>query len=243
MSIFYRYDKPVTPITTAWIYHNPSLWLISLSSDGSNWITIADKNLWATQVYNDGDALSEANCGRYYQWWNNYGFQFTWPTTTSSSQVDASTYWPWNYYTSSTFITSNKWDSSVNANLRWWETWTNEAMQWPCTNGYHIPTNIELQSLLDILWNWWLSWADWFKTKLKIPLAGYRQISNSNVVYQGENGLYWASNIYTNSNYRYRLYVWVNVNADYPWQWFPIRPFANTPVQPDDSWTVLYQPS
>ena len=105
----------------AGIYHNSTLWLISISSNGTNWITIADKNLWATTVYNDWDTLSEANCGKYYQWGNNYGFPFTWSVTTSSTMVDASNYWPWNYYESSTFITASpRWDSTMNYNLRWW---------------------------------------------------------------------------------------------------------------------------
>jgi hypothetical protein len=38
--------------------------------------------------------------------------------------VDASTYWPWNYYSSDTFIKYNgSWDSSDNWNLWWWVTW------------------------------------------------------------------------------------------------------------------------
>lgn len=111
--------------TWAWIFHNSSLWLISLSWDGSTWITIMDKNLWATTVYNDWDTLSEANCWKYYQWGNNYWFPRTWNVTTSSTQVDASNYWPWNYYNSSTFITisSSPYDRSSiqNNNLWWWE--------------------------------------------------------------------------------------------------------------------------
>ena len=46
-------DIPVIP-DSSWtalysnkIYQNTTLWLISLSSDGTNWVTIADKNLWA----------------------------------------------------------------------------------------------------------------------------------------------------------------------------------------------------
>lgn len=86
-----------------------------------------DKNLWATTVWNSGDTLSEANCWKYYQRWNNYWFPRTWTVTTSSTQVDASTYWPWNYYSSSTFITRSsspyRWDTTDNWNLRWWVTW------------------------------------------------------------------------------------------------------------------------
>lgn len=130
-------DTPVTPdsnwtilfdwssiAANAWIFHNTTDWLISISSDWINWITIQDKNLWATTVYNDWDTLSQANCGNYYQRWNNYGFPWTWSVTTSSTQVDASVYWPLNYYSSSTFITwSIDWSSVQNDNLWWWVTW------------------------------------------------------------------------------------------------------------------------
>ena len=123
-------DEPVQPDSSwtvlyqgswnAWVYHNLSLGLISLSTNWTTRITIADKNLWATQVWNSSDAVSEANCGWYFQRWNNYMFPRTWSVTTSSTQVNASTYWPWNYYSSSTFITGDSWDSSGNWNLRWW---------------------------------------------------------------------------------------------------------------------------
>ena len=106
-----------------WIAHNSSEGLISISSNWTDWITIADKNLWATTVWNSWDTLSEANCGKYYQRWNNYWFPRTWSVTTSSTQVDASNYWPWNYYNSSTFITGANRSSVRNDNLWWWETW------------------------------------------------------------------------------------------------------------------------
>ena len=115
-----------TSIESWWIFWSSTEWLISMSSDWQTWITIADKNLWATTVWNSWDTLSEANCGKYYQRWNNYGFPRTWSVTTSSTQVDASNYWPWNYYSSDTFIKYGwRWDSRDNWNLWWWVTqWT-----------------------------------------------------------------------------------------------------------------------
>mgnify|MGYP007115351896 CR=1 FL=1 len=108
----------------AWIFHNTTDWLISISSDWQSRITIQDKNLWATTVYNDWDTLTDANCGYFYQWWNNYGFPHSWTVTTSSTLVDASNYWPWNYYNSNTFITTSSypydWSSVQNDNLWWW---------------------------------------------------------------------------------------------------------------------------
>lgn len=106
----------------AGVYHNSTLWLISISSDWIDWITIADKNVWATTVWNSWDTLSESNVGKYFQRGNDYGFPYTWSVTTSSTPIDASAYWPWNYYSSSTFITASAWDSSNNYNLWGWET-------------------------------------------------------------------------------------------------------------------------
>jgi len=114
---------------TSWIYHNSTLWLISISSDWTTWYTISDKNLWATTVWNSWDSLTVANTGNVFQWWNNYAFPWTLSSdsiTTSSSQVNANTYWPWNYYESSTYISIIwNWDASDNRNLRWWVSqWT-----------------------------------------------------------------------------------------------------------------------
>lgn len=110
-----------------WIYHSATLWLISMVY---SWFvyTIADKNVWATTVYNFNDTMSEANCWKFFQMWNNYPFPYSWTLTTSSTQVDASNYWPGNYYSSSTFITwSSWWDSSQNEDLWWWETWVQQT--------------------------------------------------------------------------------------------------------------------
>lgn len=131
---------------SAWVFRSSSLWLISLSSDWQTWITIQDKNLWATTVYNDWDTLSEANCGKYYQWGNNYWFPRTGSVTTSSTKVDARDYWPWNYYYSSTFITVSSrpyaWDTTDNANLRWWVTWVQQKQIWNVTEVYVGTTKI-----------------------------------------------------------------------------------------------------
>lgn len=102
----------------AWIFRNQTEWLISITSNWTTGYTIQDKNLWATTVYNNWNTLSEANCWKYYQWWNNYWFPRTWSVITSSTKVDANTYWPWNYYSGSTFITSSgDWSSVQNDNL------------------------------------------------------------------------------------------------------------------------------
>ena len=115
---------------------NPTLKVISVVYNWNQVITIADRNLWATTTYEwdiygwePEPTLNEANCWKHYQRWNNYGFSFSWSVTTSTTMVNASTYWPYNNYYSSTFIKNNDdWSSVKNDNLRWGETWTKPLM-------------------------------------------------------------------------------------------------------------------
>lgn len=244
-------EKQVYPwkklITTAWIYHSPSLWLISISSDWTNWITMSDKNLWATTTYNVGDTMSQENCWNFYQRWNNYWFPFNMSVSSTTTKVNASNYWPWNYYSSSTFIIdkSNEWlnskgfwDTSYNTNLRWNTTNTNIARQWPCPSWWHVPQINELlaatrqtSDLVKLPWMWRIWWYN--KTKIHSWFVEYRASDVDN-----NFTTYWAKHLYSGTSSDDPVYT-----VSWPAEWMPIRPFKNTPVQPDDSWTVLYQPS
>ncbi len=230
----------------AWIYRNQTEWIISLSSDGTTRITIADKNLWATQVYNSWDTLSEDNAWKYYQRGNNYGFSFTWTATTSSTQVNASNYWPWNYYSSSAFITTNPRDNSDNANLWGATTWTNEAMKWPCDSWYHIPTNIEFNNLLNIwynLWAWSLSTdGDSIKNLLKLPYCWVKNRQYGTSDAQWTAWYYWTSESISSSNsYCYEILSSLSHITNFEKCWgMAIRPFKNEAVEPDRTWNKLY---
>jgi len=168
-----------TSIESWWIFWNSSKWLISLSSNWQTWVTIADKNLWATTVWNSWDTLSEANCWKYYQRWNNYGFPFTWSVTTSSTKVDASAYWPWNYYSSDTFITVSsspyRWDTTDNRNLWWWVSQWSTTKSVELKNAYIGEVRVPWENTvmyypfkddqLDKVWNSFLS-VTWTKQSL-----------------------------------------------------------------------------
>jgi hypothetical protein len=233
---------------SAWIFHNATLWLISLSSDGSNWLTIADKNLWATTVYNSGDTLSEANCGKFYQWGNNYWFPFTWPTTTSSTQVNAQNYWPWNYYSSSTYIyglMGNGWDSSNNSNLRWSTTDTYVARRWPCDFWYHIPSYTERNNLISVcttIWAFSLSSTDY--SVLKIPFSWYCDEADTSILFRNSRTAYWSSDISSSDSGRWVRFTNSNqgtfASNSNKSSGRNIRPFKNEAVQPDSSRTKLY---
>lgn len=249
----YLWDTKIRPSAMpAWIYHNAALGLISLSSDGSNWITIADKNLWATTVWNSWDALSETNCWKYYQRWNNYWFPYNWATSTSSTRVNAQNYWPWNYYSNSIFRTTAstpyKWDTSDNANLWWWTTNTNEARRWPCASWFHIPSNNDIDNLVTILTNLWQTTST-IKSYLKLPICW--QLSHGNWTSKLETTFWYYrwSNWSSSWNYSYMQYFtfWDNYSArrnnSFSSIWIMIRPFKNEAATPDGTWTVLYQPS
>ena len=215
---------PVTP-DSSWtalysdkIYHNPGLWLISVKN-WTWWITIADKNLWATTVWNNGDTLSESNCGKYYQWWNNYGFPRTWTiSTTSSTHVDTTGYWNSNPYSSSTWVTAFSWISPNNADLWWWDTWPLQEKQiYHATEQHRTP---------------------WANTILYAPLDSTNQakdlVSNTDMTtywtirywtYWGcdccDLTSYWGfwKNLWT-ALWVYTIIVWCNdINWYYSWSW------------------------
>lgn len=233
--------KEWTPITTSWVYRSEYLWLISYSSDWNTWVTMADKNQWASKVYNFLDALSSANCGCFFQRWNNYWFPVFWAVTTSWTRVDASTYWPWNYYSSNTFITSYSWDTSWNANLWGDTTNTNEARKWPCADGFHIPSNSELTALNTYVNSLWLNRAsEWYMILFKMPKIWRRMYSNWDTTIW-ESDAWYTSSTQQNWSYNYMLRFsdWSSINGFDKWYWYWIRPFKNTPVQPDNSWEKL----
>ncbi len=121
------YDGSGSWGTNAWVFWNQAEWLISIRL-GDNFsnvyrITISDKNLWATTVWNSWDSITSSNSGNYYQWWNNYWFVGS--QTPVTTQVDASGYGPGNYYSSSDFIADGSfftWTSVQNDNLWWGDT-------------------------------------------------------------------------------------------------------------------------
>lgn len=216
----------------SWIFHNPSEWLISISSDWITWITLSDKNVWATTVYNTWDTLSEANCWKYFQRWNNYWFPWTWSTTNINTQVNASSYWPWNYYSSDKFFVATYYtvrDSSWNFDLRWWVTWNvNINMAVPIKAVYYGSIKIR-PALTSITYNFISAWSvskmqsDWWVFgRNSWTATSWREFSSN-----------WLRNTYSGSSDKFAeitLPHWANLsNASkititsniylYKWSW------------------------
>jgi len=231
----YFWSTPVRPNSLCpGIYHSEANGLISISVDWTNRTTIADKNLWATAVWNSSDSPTDANCWNFYQWWNNYGFPHSWSITTDSTLVNAGSYWPGNYYSSSTFIIWGLWDSSDNADLRWDTTDTLVARQWPCASGFHVPTSDERTNILSLL-----TQINASVYHLKLPLAGFRGASSWNVLSVGSVRKYWTS---TSLSWATKVAgTGTGVSNEYPGEGYPIRPFKNVAVVPDITWRFIYR--
>ena len=110
---------------TQWVDYNIiSIW----SPDNPNqWITIMDRDLWATEA--GGQWYT-------YQWWNNYdaygndgeGYEYQWGEDTFI--------YDWYYY-----------DEDLEEYIYYEGRW-DEWAQWPCPSGWHVPTVQELDKLV-----------------------------------------------------------------------------------------------
>lgn len=236
---------------TAGVYRNQQQGLISASSDGTTWLTMADKNLWASVVYNEGDTMSVINSWLYYQRWNNYWFG--WGTVTIyDEQVDTTWYSRQNPYSSSEFrywISPSRpdWSNPSNPELRWSTTDTDEARRWPCPSWFHIPSISEVDSLLNIAdsLTWWTMPGSTLANIFKIPFSWWRMDDPTWPLHVWTSWYLWTSSSSSYSpNNAGCLWIednWRSLNQFIrKTSWHAIRPFKNTSVTPDETRTVLY---
>ena len=152
---FHFESKVIVPVPTyvtqAWIYHNPDLGLISMSSDWENWVTIADKNVWATS----SDPTDQNSYWKTFQYGNIYWFPWEGDSTaiTTSSAIPSLSGYEWgNLYSDSTYRTNMSW---LGRNTNLWKgiAFTNlkSLEKWPCPLWFHVPTVSEFNSIVAIL--------------------------------------------------------------------------------------------
>jgi hypothetical protein len=158
--------------------YNPNYWIISYWTGGV-WTTIMDRNLWATTIYEDWDTLSEANCGYYYQWGNNYWFPWIWSSetvTVSNTRVDVTDCWP-STYSSSTFIVP-----STPPYNTFWGTPNNLDLWGMETGIVHLENVINNTWVLSVNWQTgnvivspapWLTYITWSPERNEYSVAGW----------------------------------------------------------------------
>jgi hypothetical protein len=144
-----------------------------------------DRNLGATQV---ATSSTDANSyGDLYQWGRRSdGHQCrTSPTTTTLSSV--------NQPANGNFIlapnTPGDWRSPQNTNL--WQGVN--GVNNPCPSGYRLPSVLEFDAEL-------LSWSantssGAFASPLRLPMAGYRSLSDGSLDLVGTDGFYWSGTV------------------------------------------------
>jgi uncharacterized protein (TIGR02145 family) len=144
-----------------------------------------DRNLGATQA---ATSSTDANAyGDLYQWGRRSdGHQCrNSATTTTLSSTDQPTH--------GDFITVNSgnynWRIPQNDNL--WQG--ANGINNPCPSGYRLPTDAELDAERSS-WNQNNS-AGAFASPLKLPVAGYRDLSSGSLAIVGTYGAYWSSTV------------------------------------------------
>jgi len=163
------------------------------SATGKIW---QDRNLGATQVATS--STDAASYGDLYQWGRGTdGHQIrTSGTTTVLSTTDQPGHGDFilapNY--------AYDWRSGQNNNL--WQGVN--GVNNPCPSGYRVPTDAEWDQER-------LSWAfndaaGAFASPLKLPMGGYRSISDGMLLVEGTRGFYWSSTI-SSSNAQYLFFT------------------------------------
>lgn len=174
------YDEIWKPSNELELDMSNCFWTISIANPDnlSEWITILDRNLWATS----NDITDGGSYGYYYQRWNNYWFNRYYPVNTTENFVEWDERYNNKWYYWEEFVKSywcftaengddlcysarDYWSGESHDWLRWWENddrsngwWANETnyvgRQWPCPEWYHVPS----------AWEWWLLVKYWQKT-------------------------------------------------------------------------------
>jgi uncharacterized protein (TIGR02145 family) len=192
----------VRPVPAGTVHCNPNnptaIVDVTNPTTGKTWM---DRNLGASQSATSSD---DANAyGDLYQWGRRSdGHQCrTSPTTSTLSSTDQPGH--------GNFITINSgnydWRSPQNTNLWQGVSGTNN----PCPSGYRLPTETELNAERT-------SWssnnaAGAFASPLKLPMAGYRYVSNGSLRNVGTIGYYWSSTVF-GANSRYLFFISSHAN-------------------------------
>lgn len=146
-------------------------------------ITLWDKIWAACNVWSSIAGFWSESYGSYFQWGRND----TWFTlTTENSPYD--------------------WQQPSNGDSWWDTTDTLIARQWPCSIGYHVPTQTEWMRAIEYSNGQYNT----LRNTLKLASSGWHASDNSEYYGQGTGGFYWSSSPVLNlpKSYYMNIYTW-----------------------------------
>ena len=225
--------------------------------------TIMDRNMWAKEAYTWVDNVD--TYWYYYQWWNNYWFTYhelkSWLVPVINTQIPYSIWWEYlpSTYATWVFVThSSNWQAWMenqkrNSNLWWWADdttvsnwwWTKVDRQWPCPDGYYVPSAYDFVSMINI-WNASTNIMDHdkFALDLLLPMAWHVKKEDWTLLWQNGSWFLWSSSqspAGTNLSYRMAYHgdqfnIWNGMNRSSA---NPVRCFKNvdnTPIVINPNW-------
>lgn len=199
--------------TINWIWWNKDRWLITIVNEWQAVLTMADKDLWATDVY---DGTEWTWIGKVYQWWNSHWFSVASPVLTQferpNEACDSEIWW-----STRTSNYQNLWES---------KDWDNRTYRWPLDEWWHIYmindgliiSNLSFisksEKFAKLLKFNNQGWVYWDRSRL-ISYSYYRVIPGTTTIMNW----YWDE-------------IWT-----YSWNlWMFIRPVKDTPEFPEWEW-------
>lgn len=223
-------------------------------ADGPASIIIMDRNLWASSSWTVCDTWSNnGTCGLLYQFWNNYWFSYgtiSMAEKCTERSVNLSEYSPSNPYYDSAFVywkakcnnagTDTDWAAVSNFNIWWWKNGSYTERQWPCPNGWRLPTQKEWEQLIKYWtvwesdqWTWVLNNSNIsaFRDYFQLPFAWGRSRSDGKISHVWAQWSYDTAQTNNWAPYILRITTtgWiVNSNTTYNQvNWYSVRCFKN----------------
>jgi uncharacterized protein (TIGR02145 family) len=211
---------------------------------------VMDRNLWATEPWR-----WESSYGYRYQFGNNYGFSWEQGSTAilrPDADVNLTQYSNSNPYFSGVFVlwkdswgtTSPDWATTSNNDIWWWEAIKESERQWPCPDGWHIPTASEWSDVFNY-WskeNWSTNVSNFVNSlELPFPWSLSRSAGNYYQTSYWNEWDYWSTS--TSNSAQQPSYILKITSTSYNSyitenraNWFSIRCFKD-----DDSiYTITY---
>lgn len=225
--ISFSYGSKSEKITQAGIYHNEELWLISMSADGENWITIDDKNAGARS----SDIEDELSYWWYFQFWNSHGFGELpeptppWPRLPNEYQEVEYIESTWTQYIDTWYNTTN--DIKIEARVMFNRKYDSNVLFWTTLNSWsywdclcYLSANRWFQAWAydtDVYWTNWDANIDYevIYTLSSVTLNLDTKTYSVSARWNRLTIMYWNTLYSELKLYSFKIYTWTTLIRDF----------------------------